>query len=346
MLIPVRMIAHMSAHRLLPLLLGAMLTLPGCAGGPAVAPPGDRPLIVSDRGGAVRVYEIDASSGTTRLVGSPSAGDAAYQDSMPARLPGGRIVLVSDRGGHPALYLLAAGHGDQGDNAAAAPLLPDDGAADSDPAPLGPDRIVFARAASAPPPPPGTASPRDLFSVGLDGTGLRRLTGHPADDGAPCVLPDGRTIIFISNRSGPPRLFRLDAAAADPETTVTEMPAITVTAPPGTSVLAGAPACMPDGSVVFARTVAGQPSQLCLLAAGAVRQITEPAVLPYGAFDPVVLSGGAILMTAGPGPLPKGADHGPRFAVYRIEAGGYNLVRVTRERVDYDDLTRRRGSGR
>jgi hypothetical protein len=292
----------------------------------------------------VRVYEFDASSGATRLVGSPSAGDAAYQDSMPARLPDGRIVLVSDRGGRPALYLVAGGHGDQGDNAAATPLLPDTGTGDYDPAPLGPDRIVFARAASGPP--EKTPAPRDLFSVESDGTGLRRLTSHPADDGAPCAMPDGRTIIFISSRSGPQRLFRLDAAAADPESTVTELPAITVAAPPGASVIAGAPACMPDGSVVFARTVAGGPSQLCLLAGGAVRQITEPAVLPFGAFDPVALPGGAVLMTAGPGPLPKGADHGPRFAVYRIEAGGYNLVRVTREQVGYDDLTRRRDSGR
>jgi hypothetical protein len=299
----------------------------------------------------VRVYEIDASTGATRLVGSARAGDAAYQDSMPARLPDGRIVLVSDRTGRPALYLVADGHGDQGDNAEAAPLLPDTGTGDSDPAPLGPDRIVFARAASGPPAasigsPEKTPAPRDLFSVTWDGTGLRRLTSHPADDGAPCAMPDGRTIIFISSRSGPQRLFRLDAAAADPEATVTKLPAITVAAPPGTSVIAGPPACMPDGSVVFARTVAGGPSQLCLLAGGTVRQITEPAVLPFGAFDPVALSGGTILMTAGPGPLPKGADRGPRFAVYRIEAGGYNLVRVTRERVGYDDLTRRLESGR
>lgn len=335
----------MSAHRLLPVLLGILVTLPGCSSGPAEAPPGDRPLIVSDRGGAVRVYEIDASSGATRLVGSPRAGDAAYQDSMPARLPDGRIVMVSDRGGRAALYLLAVGAGDQEDNATAAPLLPGSGASDSDPAPLGPDRIVFARAASATSTPP-SAGPRDLFSVALDGTGLRQLTRHPADDGAPCVLPDGRTIIFISDRSGSPCLLRLDASAADPEATVTELPAITVAASPGTTMIAGAPACMPDGSVVFARSVAGQPSQLFLLAGRAVRQITEAAVLPFGAFDPVALPGGAVLMTAGPGPLPKGADHGPRFAVYRIEAGGYNLVRVTRERVGYDDLTRRRGSGR
>jgi Tol biopolymer transport system component len=42
----------------------------------------------------------------------------------------------------------------------------------------------------------------DVFVVNVDGSGLRKLTRSPADDGAPVWSPDGRKIAFVSNRSG------------------------------------------------------------------------------------------------------------------------------------------------
>src|SRR6476469_5326926 len=42
----------------------------------------------------------------------------------------------------------------------------------------------------------------DLFVVGADGSGLRNLTHSPYDDELPSVDPSGRTIAFISDRSG------------------------------------------------------------------------------------------------------------------------------------------------
>ena len=42
----------------------------------------------------------------------------------------------------------------------------------------------------------------DLWLVGVDGTGLRRLTSHEASDTSPRWMPDGRSLYFLSSRSG------------------------------------------------------------------------------------------------------------------------------------------------
>jgi hypothetical protein len=309
-----------SRPALLPL-LAALAALPACA--PPARPAVPPPLVVSDRGGAMRVFELGERGATARLVGSARADDPSYADTLPVRLPDGRIAFVSDRGGHRSIYLTSSG------SAAASPLLrsaapPGD---DSDPAPLGADRIVFARAAAAP--------ARDLWSVALDGSGARALTRHAADDGAPCALPDGRTVVFVSVRLGSPRLFRLDAAAPDPEATVAPL----FEGAPGDAD--GAPACLPDGTVLFARRSGPRPPQIFHYApgtAGAVaRQVTDPTILPAGASEPVIMPDGTLLLTAGPG---KGSDGRPRFALYRIAEGGYNLVRLTREQAGYNDYAR------
>jgi hypothetical protein len=316
--------------RFLVLFAGAAGVACGAGGekGPGRTSPGAAVLLVSHRGGAWRVYEAEPEGGA-RLVGSPRADGPAYEDRQPARLPGGTIVFTSNRGGTDALYLADRGE------ATARPLFaaPEGaaGVADSDPAPCGTDRIVFARTQDA-----GGAD-RDLFVAGRDGRGLRRLTRDPADDGAPCALPDGRTVVFASARQGARRLFRLDSGAADPEATAAPL------LPPADSVVDDAPACLPDGSILFARSLPGAASQIVLLRFGergpVLRQITDAATLPYGAGEPVPGPDGTLLLTAGPGP----AKGGPRYAVYGISGGGYNLARVTRERAGYEDWTRRLG---
>jgi TolB protein len=42
----------------------------------------------------------------------------------------------------------------------------------------------------------------EVYSVHIDGSGLRRLTNDPANDGLPTWSPDGRTIAFVSDRNG------------------------------------------------------------------------------------------------------------------------------------------------
>ena len=288
----------------------------------------------------MRIFELGERGATARLVGSARADDRSYADTLPVLLPDGRIAFVSDRGGRRSIYLTSSG------SVAASPLLPPAASPgdDSDPAPLGADRLVFARAAaaaddstaaSAAPPAGGPPAARDLWSIALDGTGLRALTHHAADDGAPCALADGRTIVFASLRLGPPRLFRLDAAAPDPEATVA--PLFEETRDESDD----APACLPDGSVLFARRDGMRPPQIYHVAPGAggagARQVTDASVLPAGASEPVYIPDGTLLLTAGPG---KGPDGRPRFALYRIAEGGYNLVRLTREQAGYNDYAR------
>jgi WD40 repeat protein len=311
----------------------AALPIAACGGDPS-SPPAARPLVVSDRGGALRIYEIDAGLGVARLVGAPNASDAAWRDTMPARLPDGRVAFVSDRGGRPAIHLAGP------DLTAAAALTMAESAtatsSDSDPAPCGRERLVFARATA-----PG--APRDLWVVGLDGRGIRALTRNAADDGAPCAFGDGRTIVFVSDRDGARRLYRLDGDAPDPESTVTALLPDEISAAAGGTLADDAPACLPDGSIVFARTARGLPSQLVALgpagASAAVRQITDAIILPRGAGEPVALGDGTLLMTAALSAAREGRTR-VLPGVYRISGGGYNLARVTREGAGYSDFTR------
>ncbi|OLC53074.1 MAG: hypothetical protein AUH92_06525 [Acidobacteria bacterium 13_1_40CM_4_69_4] len=322
------------------LLLLLLLAVPACAGGPAAPVRGAPVLVVSDRGGALRIYE-EAEGGGARLVGSRDAADPRYSDTMPARLPDGRIVFVSDRDGNPGIYVAAA------DGRATRVTFdpPERPAADSAPAPLGRDRIVFAR--GEPGAPPG--APRDLYTQRLDGTGARRLTRHPADEAAPSASGDGRSIVFVSNRSGADRIYLIpDIEAPDPEAGTVCLsnfdPPRPSRAGGGGEPSDGAPAFLPDGSIVFRRAPAGGVPHLYIMgrngARAGLRQITDSLTLPFGASEPVALDEGTILFDTGP-VYDREKRGGPvRFAVYRIALGGFNLTRLTRERATYSDFTR------
>jgi hypothetical protein len=328
-----------TATALLALLLGGCGS-DGSGGAPAGTVPGASAgdLIVSNRSGAWRLYALDPAGGTARLLGaggdgasreppSPRDQGSARDDAQPARLPDGTIVFAIVRAGRSALYRVDA------DGTGARPLFASAAPSDSDPAPLGRDRIVFAR--------DDGSGARDLYAARLDGSDLVRLTRHPADDRAPCALPDGRTVVFESLRLDRPRIFRLDAQAADPEAGAA--PLLPEGAPgAGLTIDAEtAPLCLGDGSVVMALALSGRPAQLFEFATSkgrsGLRQITEAAILPYGAGEPVAAADGGILLTAGP--LPEG--RGPRYSVYEIARGGYNLARITRSNAGYEDRTRR-----
>jgi dipeptidyl aminopeptidase/acylaminoacyl peptidase len=49
----------------------------------------------------------------------------------------------------------------------------------------------------------------DLWLVNADGTGLRRLTSNPAGDSDPAWHPDGRTVYFLSPRSGSSQVSKI-----------------------------------------------------------------------------------------------------------------------------------------
>ena len=49
----------------------------------------------------------------------------------------------------------------------------------------------------------------DLWTAGIDGTGLRRLTSHSASDSNPRWSPDGKAIYFLSTRSGSSQIWKI-----------------------------------------------------------------------------------------------------------------------------------------
>jgi TolB protein len=68
----------------------------------------------------------------------------------------------------------------------------------------------------------GTSSATyEVYVINLDGSGLKRLTNSPGEDGWPAWSPDGSRIVFASQRDGcsvadPPHCLRRDGAAGDP----------------------------------------------------------------------------------------------------------------------------------
>jgi len=63
----------------------------------------------------------------------------------------------------------------------------------------------------------------DLWSIGVDGSGLRRLTTHEAGDSNPRWSPDGRHLYFLSSRSGSSQVWRLPVDGGEARQ-VTDLP--------------------------------------------------------------------------------------------------------------------------
>jgi dipeptidyl aminopeptidase/acylaminoacyl peptidase len=51
----------------------------------------------------------------------------------------------------------------------------------------------------------------EIYIMNVDGSGVRRLTDSPGDDGAPAFSPDGQTIAFASARTGNYNIYVTDA---------------------------------------------------------------------------------------------------------------------------------------
>ena len=56
----------------------------------------------------------------------------------------------------------------------------------------------------------------DLWTVSIDGTGLRRMTWDSAADHSPAWTPDGSAILFLSSRSGSSQIWSLPVAGGEP----------------------------------------------------------------------------------------------------------------------------------
>jgi TolB protein len=83
----------------------------------------------------------------------------------------------------------------------------------------------------------------DIWIVSADGTGSKQLTADAYTEGLGCVSPDGRYVVFSSNRSGNFNLWRMELNGNNP-TQLTEGTAID-----------SQPTCSPDGQWVLFRSL-------------------------------------------------------------------------------------------
>lgn len=294
-----------------PLALAAALAVMGACG-PAPGPGGDPCAFASSgppwlafasaEGGDWNVHVVRAD-GTCRRALSTASG----VDVNPAWSPRGVVAYESDRAPGTGIWLhdvVAATERrlDVGDLRAMTPAFSPDGA-----------WLAFEGR-----PPAATAG--SIYLVPGAGGAPVELTPEATrhGNGGPVFSPDGATVYFVSNRSGPYEVFRVPVAGGVAEQVTT-----------GSGIL-GRPAISPDGRTLAFTRAAGASTEVVLhaLATGAVTPLgvagaAAPAFHPSGGALAVRISrgvsatldlapldgGGSVPVTSGPGP-----DGAPAFA--------------------------------
>ena len=202
-----------------------LTTDPGLDYNGVISPDGRWVVFTSERTGNPDLYVLDLrDNGAARpLIESDAMEDAA------AFSPDGRtLIFVSTRSGNPDIFVI--------------PFVPEDSAAASEATNLtrheagdynpafSPDgtRILFSSSRDASvvtvsgAAPPATYEASELYVMQSDGTGVRRLTWHEGWDGSPAWAPDGRAVVFYSQRDGEPRIYRMDVGGSAPQPISTE----------------------------------------------------------------------------------------------------------------------------
>jgi Tol biopolymer transport system component len=153
----------------------------------------------------------------------------------------------------------------------------------------------------------GCAEPSaDLYAVGAEGRGLRRLTATPNDETEPALSPDGTQVAYVRQLvaekcQGCPRtIWQLDAAGGTGRE-------LTLPAPKW-DAWDDFPSFSPDGAtIVFAHTTIDAPGYLVTIPAGGGPQRQLPVAGDYPAWGPsrlAYLTSAPVLQTS----LPDGSD--------------------------------------
>ena len=195
-----------------------LTTHPGLDYNAVISPDGRWVVFTSERSGSPDLYVLDLRDETAPR---PLVEGPAMEDAAAISPDGRRLLFVSTRSGNADIFEM--------------PFLPEDPhaagearnltrheAGDYNPA-FSPDgtRILFssgrdttvATSSGASPPPTYLAS--ELYVMQSDGADVRRLTRHENWDGAPAWTPDGRSVVFYSQRDGEPRIYRTGIDGAD-----------------------------------------------------------------------------------------------------------------------------------
>jgi TolB protein len=155
---------------------------------------------VSNRGGASEIYVMNADGSNAR-----AATANRSINTFPAWSPSGESILYTSYryANKPLLFVTTRGRGKPGR------VLSKIGNRMSQYrgvfAPLGPKLAVVISDRELP----------EIYTVGSDGGGLRRLTNNRAIDVSPSWSPDGSRIAFVSDRSGAPQIYLMNADGSD-----------------------------------------------------------------------------------------------------------------------------------
>ena len=188
-----------------------LTTDPGLDYNGTLSPDGRWVVFTSERSGNPDLYVLDleGDAGPRPLVEGPAMEDAA------AISPDGRrLLFVGTRDGNADVFAIPFRPEDQ-PAAGEAVNLTRHAAGDYNPA-FSPDgaRILFSSsrdttvATSTGAGPPATYLASELYVMQADGSDVRRITHHESWDGAPAWTPDGREVVFYSQRDGDPRIYR------------------------------------------------------------------------------------------------------------------------------------------
>jgi TolB protein len=166
---------------------------------PAWSPDGKSIALTLSKDGNPEIYVLTVATGTLRRLTRH-----ASIDTEPTWSPTGReIAFISDRTGTPHVYVMDA------EGASVRPLTA--GGRHTQPrwSPKG-DVIVYTQRQTT----------HDIWAVNADGSNPRRLTSGPGDNQGPTWAPNGRHLMFQSNRLGGWQIFSMlaDGSAQTPVT--------------------------------------------------------------------------------------------------------------------------------
>ena len=177
--------------------------MPGVADrGPAWSPDGTRIAFWRQHFDGTSGIWVMNSDGTNQI----RLTEDANIDSYPAWSPDGSLIaFVSERDGNPELYVMPP-NGSPEVRVTETPTVQEgnpnwspDGSA-----------LAFDACMATSFPCPGTPN-YEIFTVNVNGTELRRLTNVPGIDFNPAWSPDGRQIVFRSDRSGFTHIWKMNA---------------------------------------------------------------------------------------------------------------------------------------
>ncbi|HZF10366.1 MAG TPA: protein kinase [Thermoanaerobaculia bacterium] len=254
---------------------------------PVWSPDGRLLYFASNRGGSMNLWRVAVDEGSGAVLGPPQPITTPSEwSALPSFSRDGRLLLYATNDDRS--FVEQVRFDPEKGLAEGPPSLIFQGARAIWSAELSPDRRWLVFRSSSP--------QEDLFLIRPDGSELRQLTNDPARDRAPRWSPDGRLILFSSNRSGKYEAWtiRPDGSNLTPVTNLPDQPVLN-------------PFWSPDGrSIGFTYGSLGT-ALLTLGAPGSLRVLPRAAggqVLARAAWSPDGRSLAGVLLRPDESPVP------------------------------------------